>query len=230
MIKHWMRPMLGGLLLLLASCGQPDRAPTNVQPLAPIANSGAQTAQPTATYEDPFAWVIDTPPADAIARVTAEAAHDLAIIHFEETMQSLPSADPMGPAKTYESLPTRVMPTWIRLGDECESDNGDMTFETSNCWAARIDNETISIHISAGRESPQAVGSIRLIIYPIVDRFQRKVVLYYAPQTTNVLSLTAVAYPLVDLQSDNGLPFRFNLETHQWLDGNGTPIPLTPTP
>ncbi|MFD3166029.1 hypothetical protein [Herpetosiphon sp. NSE202] len=227
MIKHWMRPMLAGLLLLLASCGQPDRSPTKIQPLAPIANSGAQPAQPTATYEDPFAWVIGTPPADAIARVTAEAAHDLAIIHFEETMQSLPTADPMGPPKTYESLPTRVLPTGIVYGDDCESAEGDPSFITMSCWMTRIHNETIRIRVSAGQEFYEAPGSIRVSVYPEADFMERDMQIYPAPQATNLLNIMAVNYPMVELESDNGLPFRFNLETRQWLDAAG--IAINPT-
>ena len=230
MIKHWTRPILGGLLLLLVSCGQPDIAPTKVQPLAPTratSNGVASSEQPTATYEDPFAWVIGTPPADAIARVTAEAAHDLAILHFEQTMQSLPTANPMGPAKTYEPDPTRILPTGIVREPDCEPEEGDPTFVTTSCWMTRIHNETVIIRVGAGKEYAESIGSIYVVIYPEEDYMAHDMQMYLAPQITNLLNITAVAYPVVELESDNGRTFRFNLETRQWLDIAG--IAITPT-
>lgn len=233
MIKHWARPILGGFLLLLVSCGQPDIAPTGIQPLAPTSatsNSGASTEQPTPTFEDPFAWVIGTPHPDAIARITAEAAQDLAATHFEATMQSLPTANPLGPEETYEPDPTRVLPIGIVREPACESEDGDPTFVTTSCWTTRIHNETIRVRVSAGQEFYEAPGAIRVTVYPESDYMAHDMQIYHAPQITNLLNITAVDYPMVELESDNGLTFRFNLETRQWLDIAGIAITPTPTP
>ncbi|GAA5526567.1 hypothetical protein Hgul01_00340 [Herpetosiphon gulosus] len=210
MINQCWKSILCGLLLsLLNSCG----------------SAGIQSISPTIEHSSGFEQLMPTKE-NLVASITAEVVNDRAII---QTMQTLPTLNPTRSANSYEAPPTSVLPTGIIAGEDCESEDGDPTFITANCWRTYLRDGLIYINISAGRQYPDTPGSIELYVSRNNEFFSHHRLFFTAPQITSQLSLTAVNYPLVDIQSESGFRFRFNIQTRQWLDTAGGPIPITLT-
>ena len=227
MIKHWTRPMLGGLLLLLASCGQPNRAPTNVQPLAPIANSGAQTAQPTATA-DLTATILDQ---TAIIEAATDEAEYLAVEQrFADETATRLAEPPYTPIPWPTDEPRTPTPTWeYRLFEhlECTTDEPGRPAFITNCWHGMVNGNDFIVRGFGYRDKATEIiygGFLQVIKNDVlVDN-------YSYPSNTGAITIVKELSPSLMLNIADQYEVLFNLETYQWTDLNGVPLVFPPTP
>ena len=229
-----------GLLLLLVSCGQPDIIPTDIQPLAPISNSGAQTAQPTATVDLTATTMRQTA---VVIGATKEAEYLAVEQRFaDETATSL--AEPpytAAPRPTFETL--TPSPTWeYRLFEhlECTTDEPGPAMFITNCWHGMVNGKNFIVRGFGYRDklSQNIYGGFLQVFKNdvLVDN-------YYLPANTGAITIVKELSPSVMLNIADQYEVLFNLETYQWTDLNGVPLvfpptttdvptfpPLTPTP
>lgn len=228
MIKHWTRPMLGGLLLLLASCGQPDRAPTNVQPLAPSTNtvSGSNQLTPnlTATTMRQTAVVIGA---------TKEAEYLAVEQRFaDETATSL--AEPPYTPIPWPTDETRTpTPTWeYRLFEhlECTTDEPGRPAFITNCWHGSINGKDFMVYGSGYRQK-MADYQVKVVeggFIGIVEDDEPMGTFSY-PEAPGPLTIVREQPPALVINVADQYEVLFNLETYQWTDLNGVPLVFPPT-
>ncbi len=101
------------------------------------------------------------------------------------------------------------------LSNSCEPFRG---FIPRSCWFSERRN--LGVH-SGSKTVDQQQGRILV--------FNDGRAIYDTPSRIGSIKIYAVEYPIVDVYT-NTTHILFNLETRQWLDPNGTPIPVTATP
>ncbi|MBM7845979.1 hypothetical protein [Herpetosiphon giganteus] len=100
------------------------------------------------------------------------------------------------------------------LSNSCEPFRG---FIPRNCWLSERRN--LGVHSGSKTVYPQQG---RILV------FNDGRAIYDTPQRIGSIKIHTVNYPIVDLYT-NTTHLLFNLETRQWLDVDGTPLP-TATP
>lgn len=212
-------------MLLLVSCGQPDIAPTKVQPLVPTSNSGASSAQPTSNL------TATTIRQTAVVIGATKEAEYLAVEQrfADETATSL--AEPpytAAPWPTFETL--TPSPTWeYRLFEhlECTTDEPGPAMFITNCWHGMVNGNDFIVRGFGFRDK-----ATDIIYGGFLQVFKNDVLVdkYYLPTNTGAITIVKELSPSVMLNVADQYEVLFNLETYQWTDLNGVTLVFPPTP
>ncbi|WP_124033366.1 hypothetical protein [Herpetosiphon llansteffanensis] len=216
--------------LLLVACGRTSVQKSDLSPRPhnsqsqPIitASSPTPTADLTATILDQTA---------VIEGATKEAEYLAVEQRFaDETATSL--AEPyrtMLPMSIFE--PVTPSPTWeYRLFAhlECTTDEpGPATFVT-NCWHCEINNKDFTVYGYGSRNK----AANNKIVGGSIEVIENDVPMgkYYLPSNTSALTIVKEMSPYLVISVGDQYEVLFNLETYQWANRDGTPIPVTATP
>ncbi|MFD3165551.1 hypothetical protein [Herpetosiphon sp. NSE202] len=216
--------------LLLSACGRttlpassqiPDPRLSQSQPII-TATSPTPTANLTATMLDQTA-VVEGATKEAEYLAFEQYLADKTATSLAEpyrTMLPWPTFEPVTP------LPTREYRLFDHL--ECTTDEpGPATFIT-NCWHGVINNKDFIVYGYGGRNKAANNridgGSIGVVENGIPMGKQ------YLPSNTHVLTIVQELSPYLVISVGDQYEVLFNLETYQWANRAGTPIPVTTTP
>ncbi|KPL87049.1 hypothetical protein [Herpetosiphon geysericola] len=122
-----------------------------------------------------------------------------------------PTSQP--PILTFPPSPTSPPVQSEKITGDCEPWRN---FIPSNCWFS----DRRKIIVQAGSSFDRQQGRIQVLYAGRAN--------YDTPERFGSIKIYAVDYPIVDLYT-NTTHLLFNLETRQWLDVDGTPLP-TATP
>ncbi|MBM7846242.1 hypothetical protein [Herpetosiphon giganteus] len=215
--------------LLLVACGRttlpapsqiPDPRLSQSQPMI-TATSPTPTANLTATILDQTA---------VVEGATKEAEYLAVEQRFaDETATSL--AEPyrtMLPMSTFE--PVTPSPTWeYRLFEhlECTTDEPGRPMFITNCWHGESNNKDFIVRGYGIRDK-----SSEIIYDGFLQVFENDVLVYryYLPSNTSALTIVQELSPYLVISVGDQYEVLFNLETYQWANRAGTPIPVTATP
>ncbi|MFD3165552.1 hypothetical protein [Herpetosiphon sp. NSE202] len=118
-------------------------------------------------------------------------------------------------------------------GQAAECNHGTDTIR-GNCWTVNDRSKHVNYHIFAGALSANPNQGM-IIVYAFgnlltIEELRRHE--YHTPQVQGILMVDSATWPLVYIttQTTPTQHLIFNLETRQWLDPNGTPIPVSATP
>jgi len=143
------------------------------------------------------------------------------------SLAELPSTAPPWP--TYEPVtpsPTREYRLFAHL--ECTTDEPGPAIFVTNCWHGVINNKDFVVYghgIRNKAANNKIVGGSIGVVENDIPMGR-----YLLPSNTNALTIVQELSPYLVISVGDHYEVLFNLETYQWANLDGTPIPVTATP
>jgi hypothetical protein len=202
-------PMFVILLLMLVGCG----------------GVGAETHSSQQSGHGSLATATLTSLQDASTQQTIAQTMEIRMENEQKTALVLPTAGPHDPS--VPATPGGLETGWLTDCADFLSPKDFGNFAIANCYRTKqVDRYTTVF--SGGLIDIPLQGKILVFTKTLDLRHSHRIV-YLTPQPVGSVALQTIDYPLATFEFTNGTGFIFNLETRQWLDMNGTPIP-TATP